>query len=75
MNLMHKSLGVSLLMVATAAFAHHGWSEYDTDKPLELSGTITQADTPTLMASSTSKPPTRPGPWCWHRPRAWKTAA
>lgn len=43
MNLMHKSLGVSLLMVATAAFAHHGWSEYDTEKPLELSGTISQS--------------------------------
>ncbi|HEX4985171.1 MAG TPA: DUF6152 family protein [Burkholderiales bacterium] len=24
------------------AFAHHGWSEYDRDKPLALSGTVTE---------------------------------
>ncbi|NUT78127.1 hypothetical protein HNO86_24095 [Pseudomonas sp. C1C7] len=40
MHLAHKGIGVSLLLVATAVFAHHGWSEYDTGKPLNLSGTI-----------------------------------
>jgi hypothetical protein len=40
MNYMLKGFGVSLLLVATAAFAHHGWSEYDSSKPLQLSGTI-----------------------------------
>jgi hypothetical protein len=29
--------------VATTASAHHGWSEYDADKPLQLSGTVQQA--------------------------------
>ncbi|MCF5708274.1 hypothetical protein GIV19_13355 [Pseudomonas syringae] len=42
MKHLRKSLGVSLLLVATAAFAHHGWSEYDATTPLELSGTISQ---------------------------------
>jgi hypothetical protein len=28
---------------ATTASAHHGWSEYNTDKPLQLSGTIQEA--------------------------------
>lgn len=42
MKLMLRSVGVSLLLVATAAFAHHGWSEYDTSKPMELSGSIEQ---------------------------------
>jgi len=27
-------------LAASAAFAHHGWSEYDDKKPLQLSGTI-----------------------------------
>lgn len=40
MNIMLKGMGVSLLLVATLAFAHHGWSEYDSSKPLNLSGTI-----------------------------------
>jgi hypothetical protein len=30
-------------LAASSAFAHHGWSEYDADKPLDLSGTIEQA--------------------------------
>ena len=29
-----------LVAMALPAAAHHGWSEYDTDKRLELSGTI-----------------------------------
>lgn len=28
---------------ATAALAHHGWSEYDEKKPLTVPGTITQS--------------------------------
>jgi hypothetical protein len=28
---------------ATTASAHHGWSEYNADKPLTLSGTIQEA--------------------------------
>jgi hypothetical protein len=38
-----RCIGLSSLLVASAAFAHHGWSEYDADKVLELSGTIEQA--------------------------------
>ena len=43
MNIMLKGFGVSLLLVATAAFAHHGWSEYDSTKPLQPSGTIEES--------------------------------
>jgi hypothetical protein len=32
-----------LLTLATAAFAHHGWSGYDAGKPLSLTGTIREA--------------------------------
>ena len=34
------SIGLGLLLVATAAFAHHGWSEYDASNALQLNGTI-----------------------------------
>jgi hypothetical protein len=30
-------------LVATSASAHHGWSEYNADTPLQLSGTIEEA--------------------------------
>lgn len=30
-------------LVATTASAHHGWSEYDADKPVQAAGTIEQA--------------------------------
>ncbi|MET0982058.1 MAG: DUF6152 family protein [Telluria sp.] len=30
-------------LAAGSAAAHHGWSEYQADKPLDLSGTIEQA--------------------------------
>jgi len=30
-------------LVATTASAHHGWSEYNADKPLTLSGTIAES--------------------------------
>jgi hypothetical protein len=29
-----------VFLVAASAFAHHGWSEYDADKTLNLTGTI-----------------------------------
>jgi len=31
------------LVLSAGASAHHGWSEYQSDKPLDLSGTIEQA--------------------------------
>lgn len=30
-------------LVATTASAHHGWSEYDADKPVQVAGTVEQA--------------------------------
>ena len=30
-------------LVATTASAHHGWSEYNADKPLTLAGTIAES--------------------------------
>jgi hypothetical protein len=30
-------------LVATTASAHHGWTDYDADKPLQLSGTVQQS--------------------------------
>ncbi|MES2537990.1 MAG: DUF6152 family protein [Pseudomonadota bacterium] len=35
-----KRFALLTLLVATQAFAHHGWSEYDATQPLQLSGTI-----------------------------------
>jgi hypothetical protein len=32
-----------VLSLATAAFAHHGWSGYDASKPLTVTGTIKEA--------------------------------
>ena len=43
MNSMLRYFGLSLLLVATTALAHHGWSEYDTSKPLQLNGTIEES--------------------------------
>ena len=31
------------LALAGSAFAHHGWSEYDNSRPLQLSGTIEES--------------------------------
>jgi hypothetical protein len=36
-------LGLVLLVAATAAHAHHGWSEYDSSKALELTGVIRES--------------------------------
>jgi hypothetical protein len=35
-----KRLLLLSALLASTAWAHHGWSEYDTDKPLAVSGTI-----------------------------------
>ncbi|MCA1855727.1 hypothetical protein LE190_07290 [Massilia oculi] len=37
------SAALSAALLATSALAHHGWSEYDADKPLTLSGTIAES--------------------------------
>ncbi|RJG27481.1 DUF6152 family protein [Massilia cavernae] len=38
-----KWLAMLTLLFATQASAHHGWSEYDADKPLQLKGTIEES--------------------------------
>lgn len=38
-----EALGFSTLLVASTVFAHHGWSEYDSSKPLQLNGTIEES--------------------------------
>ncbi len=38
-----KFFAAVLLLAAPLALAHHGWSEYDDSKPLELKGTIRSA--------------------------------
>ncbi|CAM3100615.1 hypothetical protein BZK31_13300 [Pseudomonas floridensis] len=43
MKTLTASLGMSLVLAATAAWAHHGWSEYDASQPLTLNGTIEQS--------------------------------
>ncbi|HUP96765.1 MAG TPA: DUF6152 family protein [Usitatibacter sp.] len=37
---MIRTTFVFALLAAPAAWAHHGWSEYDSTKPLTLNGTI-----------------------------------
>ena len=34
---------LALALAAAAAHAHHGWSEYDSSKPLKLSGVIKES--------------------------------
>jgi hypothetical protein len=34
--------GVSMLLAAGAASAHHGWGSYDADRPVTVSGPITE---------------------------------
>lgn len=38
-----KWLAMITLLLATQASAHHGWSEYDADRPLQVSGTIEES--------------------------------
>jgi hypothetical protein len=40
---MKRILAVLALALPLAALAHHGWSEYDTGKPLKLTGKIVKA--------------------------------
>jgi hypothetical protein len=35
--------GVLALLVAAAGHAHHGWSEYDSSQPIELTGTVKES--------------------------------
>jgi hypothetical protein len=37
-----KKLLLAATLCALPAFAHHGWSEYDQEKPLTLTGKVTQ---------------------------------
>ncbi len=39
---MKKILSFVMVFIAGAASAHHGWSEYDAQRPLRLSGTVEQ---------------------------------
>jgi hypothetical protein len=38
-----KHVAGLMLLITTTAFAHHGWSEYDSGKALELTGTIEES--------------------------------
>jgi hypothetical protein len=40
---MKKLLSILALLIAGQASAHHGWSEYDDQRPLRLSGTIEES--------------------------------
>lgn len=42
-NLLRVLLSSLLLLAAGAAHGHHGWSEYDRSKPLELAGVIRES--------------------------------
>lgn len=43
MTITMKCLAGSMLLVAGTAFAHHGWSEYDSTKTLRFTGTIEES--------------------------------
>lgn len=44
MNLtLRSTLSALLLIIAAAAHAHHGWSEYDSSKPLKVNGVIKES--------------------------------
>lgn len=43
MKAMLSCIGLSSLLLASAAFAHHGWSEYETANVLKLNGTIEES--------------------------------
>lgn len=40
---MMKRLLILSLFTATSAYAHHGWSEYDANRPLQLNGVIEES--------------------------------
>ncbi|MCD6043815.1 MAG: hypothetical protein K0R40_3418, partial [Burkholderiales bacterium] len=37
---MNRTFLAALLAFPLAAFGHHGWSEYDTGKPIKLTGKV-----------------------------------
>jgi hypothetical protein len=41
--MMKRLLSILALLIAAEASAHHGWSEYDDQRPLRLSGTIEES--------------------------------
>jgi hypothetical protein len=38
-----KKIAILSIFLTAQAFAHHGWSEYDSEKPLELAGSIEES--------------------------------
>lgn len=38
-----KHASAFVILIASQAFAHHGWSEYDAGQPLQLVGTIEES--------------------------------
>lgn len=38
-----KRIAVLAMLVSAQAVAHHGWSEYDADRPLKLEGTVEES--------------------------------
>lgn len=43
MRTVHLPAVLAAVLAAGAALAHHGWSEYDGDKPVQLSGVIRES--------------------------------
>jgi len=43
MTMKRRTVLFALALLPAAAVAHHGWSEYDSAKPLKLSGKIVEA--------------------------------
>jgi hypothetical protein len=43
MTITMKCLAGSMLLAATTAFAHHGWSEYDSAETLKVTGIIEES--------------------------------
>lgn len=39
----HLKTSLLLLLASPSVMAHHGWNEYDADKPMEVTGTIQEA--------------------------------
>ena len=72
----HASLVVAALAVAASPpLAHHGWSEYDQQTTLKLTGTIEEAGYEHPHGHIKLKTPARPGSPCSRRRRAWTRAA
>ncbi|HYD94108.1 MAG TPA: DUF6152 family protein [Noviherbaspirillum sp.] len=38
-----KRFTILAMLFSMPAFAHHGWSEYDADRPLQLTGTVEES--------------------------------